>query len=141
MKGLTLVAVVALGAVGAPSAARADKFEDAHRRLTDLEERTRVLGADFREAPPADANAAERRVVDAELLFNLKNYSEAATILLDVIERYPNSRAYDDALVLLGQALYLNKDYKSARHYFEMAIKKNTGSRREQDALQKLVEI
>src|SRR5438034_1337774 len=120
MKGSSLVAAAVLGAVLVPAGARADKFEDAHRRLTDLEERTRALAADFHEAPPRDVNAADRRVVDAELLFNLKNYSEAATILLDVIERYPNSHAYDDALVLLGESLYLNKDYNAARHYFEM---------------------
>jgi tetratricopeptide (TPR) repeat protein len=141
MKGYGLVATAVLGAVLAPAAARADKFDDAHRSLTDLEERTRVLAADFREAPPKDANAAERRVVDAELLFTLKNYTEAATILLDVIERYPNSRSYDDALVLLGESLYLNRDYTASRSYFEMAVKKNTGSRKEQQALQRLVEI
>jgi hypothetical protein len=75
MKELPLVAAAVLGAVLAPSVARADKFEDANRRLTDLEERTRALAADFHEAQPKDANAAERRLVDAELLFNLKNYS------------------------------------------------------------------
>jgi hypothetical protein len=31
-------------------------------------------------------------VLDAELLFNLKNYREAATLLLDVVDKYPNSR-------------------------------------------------
>jgi TolA-binding protein len=136
-----LVAAAVLGAVAASAPARADKFEDAHRRLTDLEERTRSMAVDFKDAPPLDVNAADRRVVDAELLFNLHNFSEAATILLDVIERYPTSRAYDDALVLLGESLYLNKDYTAARHYFEMAVKKNTGSRKEQQALQRLVEI
>src|SRR4051812_12458051 len=114
MKGLGLVAAAVLGAVVAPRPARADKFDDAHRRLIDLEERTRVLASDFKEAPPQDPNAAERRVVDAELLFTLKNYSEAATILLDVIERFPNSHSYDDALVLLGESLY-HKDRKSTR--------------------------
>jgi tetratricopeptide (TPR) repeat protein len=141
MKGLGLVAVAVLGAVVAPRAARADKFDDAHRRLIDLEERTRVLASDFKDAPAQDPNAAERRVVDAELLFTLKNYQEAATILLDVIERFPNSHSYDDAIVLLGESLYQNRDYTAARSYFEMAVKKNTGSRKEQQALQRLVEI
>src|SRR5688572_29110226 len=111
MKGSGLVAAVVLGAMAAPATARADKFEDAHRRLTDLEERTRVLNAEFRDAPPPDPKAADRRVIDAELLFTLKNYYEASTILLDVIERYPNSRAFDDALILLGESLYQSKEY------------------------------
>jgi tetratricopeptide (TPR) repeat protein len=143
MKGLGLVAVAVLGAVVAPRSARADKFDDAHRRLIDLEERTRVLASEFKDAPPKDPNAAERRMVDAELLFTLKNYDEAATILLDVIERYPNSHSYDDAMVLLGESLYQSPrhDYTAARTYFEMAVQKNTGSRKEQQALQRLVEI
>ena len=140
MKRLLLVTAV-LGALGAPRFARADKFDDAHRRLVDLEERARVLASDFKEAPPPDPHAAERRLVDAELLFTLKNYVEAATILLDVIERFPNSPSYDDALVLLGESLYQNRDYMAARSYFEMAVKKNDGSRKEQQALQRLVEI
>jgi TolA-binding protein len=141
MKVLGLIAAAALGTVIAPGLARADKFEDANRRLVDLEERTRVLATEFKDAPPKDPNAAERRVVDAEVLFSLKNYVEAATILLDVIERYPNSHSYDDALVLLGESLYLNRDYVAARTYFETAVKKNSGSRKEQQALQRLVEI
>jgi tetratricopeptide (TPR) repeat protein len=124
-----------------PAVARADKYDDAHRRLADLEERARVLSAEFRDSPVPDANAGDRRVLDAELLFNLKNYNEAATICLDVIEKYPNSRAYDDAIVLLGESLYQDKNLASARHYFQQAIEKNTGSRKEQAALQRLVEI
>jgi tetratricopeptide (TPR) repeat protein len=84
---------------------------------------------------------AMRRVVDAEMLFKLKNYNEAATILLDVVEKYPNAQGYLDALVLLGQALLQEKDYNSARHYLQLAVQRNTGSRLEQQALQQLVEI
>lgn len=122
-------------------AARADQYSDAARHLTDLEERVRVMAAEFRDAPVYDPNIADRRVLDAEVLFTLKNYAEAATILLDVIEKYPNSRAYDDAIVLLGEALYQDRDLSSARRYFEQAIKKNSGSRREQAAIQRLIEI
>jgi TolA-binding protein len=133
--------VLALALAGAPSAAQADKYDDAHRRLSDLDARIQQLSSGFRDAPLPDPNAADRRVLDAELLYNLKNYSEAATLLIDVIEKYPSSRAYDDALVLLGESLYQDGEYQSARHYFLMAIQKNSGSRKEQTALQRLVEI
>ena len=83
----------------------------------------------------------DRRVLDAQVLFSLKNYEEAATILLDVVEKYPNSRAHDDALFLLGESLYQGRDVFSARRYFEQFVSKKTGSRQEQDALQRLVEI
>ena len=76
----------------AATAARAGEVEDANAKLTDLEERVRVIGNDFRAEATPDPDAAMRRVVDAEMLFKLKNYSEAATILLDVVEKYPGAQ-------------------------------------------------
>jgi len=118
----------------------AGDFEDASGKLTDLEDRVRTLSAEFKEAAP-DPSIVLRRVVDAEMLFKLKNYNEAATILLDVIEKYPGAQGYDDALVLLGESLFQDKDYNSARHYFEIEVGKSTGSRLEQKALERLIEI
>jgi TolA-binding protein len=119
----------------------AGEVEDAGGRLSDLEERTRAIAADFKGDAPADPNIALRRVVDAEMLFKLKNYNEAATVLLDVVEKYPNAPGYDDALVLLGESLFQDRDLNSARHYFTMAAKRHAGSRLEQRALQRLIEI
>lgn len=120
--------------------ALAGEIEDANARLTDLEERVRAIGADFKEAGP-DPSIVLRRVVDAEMLFKLKNYNEAATVLLDVVEKYPGAQGYDDALVLLGESLFQDKDYNSARYYFEIEVRGNSGSRLEQRALERLIEI
>jgi tetratricopeptide (TPR) repeat protein len=119
----------------------AGELEDANAKLGDLEERVRATSADFRDSSAPDPAVAMRRVLDAEMLFKLKNYNEAATILLDVVEKYPDAQGGDDALVLLGESLFQEKDYNSARHYLEIAVKKNSGSRLEQRALQRLVEV
>lgn len=137
-RGLALTLVLA-GAFPA-RALVAGEFEDANAKLTELEERVRTISAEFREAA-ADPSMVLRRVVDAEMLFKLKNYNEAATILLDVVEKYPGAQGYDDALVLLGESLFQDKDYNSARHYLEIVVRKNTGSRLEQKALERLIEI
>ena len=121
--------------------ALAGELEDANAKLGDLEERVRATSADFTDSSAPDPAVAMRRVVDAEMLFKLKNYNEAATILLDVVEKYPNAQGADDALVLLGESLFQEKDYNSARHYLEIAVKKNSGSRVEQKALQRLIEV
>ena len=120
---------------------QAGEVEDANGRLVDLEERVRVLSSEFRDTPVADPNLADRRVLDAELLFNLKNYREAATVLLDVVDKYPNSHAYDDAIFLLAESRFQDKDLNSARRYFRQAIQKRTGSSQEQNALGRLIEI
>ena len=134
-----LAALLPLGFVA--SQAQAGEVEEANGRLIDLQERVRVLSSEFRDTPVADPTQADRRVLDAELLFNLKNYREAATVLLDVVDKYPQSHAYDDAIFLLGESLFQDKDLNSARRYFRQAIQKHTGSAQEQNALERLIEI
>jgi tetratricopeptide (TPR) repeat protein len=137
-----LAAAVALGALATTGrAARADEVDDSVRKLIDLDQRVHLMSLEFKEAPPPPPDAADRRVLDAQVQLSVKNYEEAATIALDVVEKYPNSRAYDDAVVLLGEALFQAHDYYSARHYLVEAIAKKTGSKPEQQALQRLVEI
>jgi tetratricopeptide (TPR) repeat protein/archaellum component FlaC len=137
-----LVAALALGAVGLSSSrAHADEVDDYVKRLIELDQRVRDMGQQFKETPPPAPDAADRRVVDAQVQLSVKNYDEAATIALDVVEKYPNSRAYADALYLLGEALFQAHDFYSARHYLQEAVAKNTGSKPEQMALQRLVEV
>jgi TolA-binding protein len=125
----------------AASLVHADEIDDYTRKLIDLDQRVREMSAELRDSAPAAPNAADRRVLDAQVLFSLKNYEEAATILLDVVERYPNSQAYDDAVYLLGESLFQARDYFPSREYFELTLKKLANSKREQQALGRLVEI
>ncbi len=137
-----LVAALTLGAVGLfGSRARADEVDDYVKKLIDLDLRVHTMALEFRETPPPTPDAADRRVLDAQVQLSIKNYDEAATMALDVVEKYPNSRAYDDALFLLGEALFQARDFYSARHYLVEAVAKNTGSKSEQQALQRLVEV
>ncbi|HEY7372349.1 MAG TPA: tetratricopeptide repeat protein [Polyangia bacterium] len=136
-----LAAAVALVGIGFAASARADDVDDTLKKLIDLDQRVHVMSLELRDAPPPPPDIADRRVLDAQVLYSLKNYEEAATILLDVVEKYPNSRAHDDALVLLGESLFQARDFYSARHYLQEAVAKNTGSKQEQQALQRLVEI
>jgi tetratricopeptide (TPR) repeat protein len=137
-----LIAALTLGAVGLTgSRARADEVDDYVKKLIDLDQRVHLMALEFKETPPPAPDAADRRVLDAQVQLSVKNYDEAATMALDVVEKYPNSRAYDDALFLLGEALFQARDFYSARHYLQEAVAKNTGSKPEQLALQRLVEV
>jgi tetratricopeptide (TPR) repeat protein len=141
-QGQVLVAALTLGAVGlSGSRARADEVDDYIKKLIDLDQRVHLMTLEFKDSPAPAPDAADRRVLDAQVQLSVKNYDEAATMALDVVEKYPNSRAYDDALVLLGEALFQARDYYSARHYLIEAVSKNTGSKSEQQALQRLVEV
>lgn len=146
-QGTVKVVGLGLGVMGLLSVgplcrvARADEVEQWAARLIDMEQRAGSMIYELKDAPPPSPDLADRRVIDAQVLFNLKNYEEAATILLDVVDKYPGTRAYDDAIYLLGESLYEAHDFHSARAYLEKAVAKNTGSKAEMHALQRLVEI
>src|SRR5215471_19250542 len=141
-KSRLFAAAIAFGGMSlAAAGARADDVDETLKKLIELDQRVHVLALELRDAPPPPPDIADRRVLDAQVLYSLKNYEEAATILLDVVEKYPGSRAHDDALVLLGESLFQARDFYSARHYLQEAVAKNTGSKSEQQALQRLVEI
>ena len=143
-QGMVKIAGLSLGVVGmlaAPRSARADDIDQWASKLIDMEQRAGSMIYELKDAPAPSPDLADRRVIDAQVLFNLKNYEEAATILLDVVDKYPGTRAYDDAVYLLGEALYQAHDFHTARSFLEKAIAKNTGSKVETHALQRLVEI
>src|SRR5262245_66478819 len=112
-----LAAAFALGGIGLAGSVRADEVDDTLKKLIEIDQKGHVMAMELREAPPPPPDIADRRVLDAQVLYTLKNYEEAATILLDVVEKYPGSRAHDDALVLLGESLFQARDFYSARHY------------------------
>src|SRR5262245_34053594 len=126
-KGQVKRAALVLGAIGfwAPPAA-ADDVDDYTRKLMDLDQRVHQLAMDLPQTQTPPPDAADRRVLEAQVLYSLKNYEEAATILLDVVEKYPNTRAYDDAMLLLGESLFQAHDFHTARGYLEKAVAKNT---------------
>src|SRR3954466_13839696 len=136
-----LCATIGAMALGRATA-RADEVDDYTRKLIDLDQQVRAMQADFKEAAPPPPDVADRRVLDAQVLFSLKNYEEAATILLDVVEKYPNSRAYDDAIFLLGESLFQARDFYSSRQYFtQFAARPSAATGKGgQQALQRLIE-
>ena len=63
---VTLAGLV-LGAMGLYSlAAHADEVDDYTRKLIDLDQKVRVMGQEFKEAPTPSADIADRRVLDAQ---------------------------------------------------------------------------
>ena len=144
LAGRLRLCALLLGALGASLPARpaaADRLTDAHRQLADLEQRAQTLTSGFRESHAPDPNAPTRRMVEAEKLYKLGNYELAATLCLDVIEQYPQSRSYDDALYLMGEALYKSRDFLSAKRYFQQAADRLQRARKGQVASQRLIEI
>ena len=113
----------------------------ATQELMTLESRLKALSAEFRPEAEKPGDVAQRRMIDAQQWFELKNYRDAATVLMDVVDNHKDTRNYPEALFLLGECLYLSGEMQAARPYFQEAARQPQPQARTQSILQRLVEI
>ena len=135
---LALVPLSGGRAGAAPSLS--DDLEIMAQRMIDLEAQVRELDITLKSETP-NSETVERRIIDGQVLYELKNYEAASIILLDVVDRHPNDRGWPEALFFLADSLYLKRDFLSARRYFEKAVALGPGSRHYGDSLQRLIEL
>lgn len=142
-----LVAVVSFAAlvVTAVAGPASAQLEGIQRALTRLETDVDLLIRNpVRKKQLRSDTFVEERLTDGELFFRLKDYLRASIIFTDIVEHYPNHRAYPDAVFLLGESLFFASDYYGARTRFSQVI--DRASRADfrpfvQRALGRLIEI
>ncbi|MBI5608277.1 MAG: tetratricopeptide repeat protein [Deltaproteobacteria bacterium] len=84
----------------------------------------------------------DRRYVDATLAYERGNLPTASVLLVDLVgnAEFQLSRDYTDALYMLGDSLYRQRNFGGARRYLEKVL--NTpGTKWYQNALAELVDI
>ncbi|MFO0663107.1 MAG: tetratricopeptide repeat protein [Polyangiaceae bacterium] len=120
----TLGLLIAILLTAVPSVA----FADAEANIVNA--RSDFSFAD-REAPSVEAAVArakaqrptsEQRIANGELLFRMKDYQRAVVVLSEVIEEFPNTPAYPDALWLRGETYYASKEYLAARRDYKALV-------------------
>src|SRR5262249_11428506 len=91
---------------------------------------------------PKGNDVPTRRTIDAELNFGLGDYEDAAIVLYDVVERYPNHKVHDEALYYLSESLFMKGDYLASRTSFTKLVNElGTRSHYYQQSLERLIEI
>jgi tetratricopeptide (TPR) repeat protein len=137
----TLLALMAGSSLLLAAPAQADEIDALGGKVTELDARIYELQNNLK--PPADPGPeiADRRLIDAQVLYELKNYEAASIILFDVVEKYPNSPAYPEALFYLADSLYLKRDFLSSRRFFEKIVEVGPSNPRYQESLQRLIEL
>src|SRR5258706_1861602 len=136
MKRIVLALVFAAG-----GAARADEVDALGGKVMELDTKVHELDVQLKPPPEPGPEIAERRLIDAQVLYELKNYEASSIILFDVVEKYPSSSAYPQALFYLADSLYLKRDYLSSRRFFEKIVEVGPSNRRYQESLQRLIEL
>lgn len=120
--GPSLTAAALALTVGA-GVARADAIDKAANKLSNLEgdagQLTTGLSA---QRPQVAGDHDERRLVEAQVAYGMKNYTDASILLYDTVEKRPGNRVYRDALFILADSLFHKGDHLSSRTYFRKLL-------------------
>src|SRR5688500_12567374 len=104
--------------LAAPAAAQ--NLDAVARRLATLETQANDLERLVRPPvgpPQGDPEAIERRLIQAQVAYGVGRFADAALLLYDIVEKYPSSRSYPEALFYLADSLFGKGDNQLARDY------------------------
>ncbi|MBX3209894.1 MAG: tetratricopeptide repeat protein [Labilithrix sp.] len=71
----------------------------------------------------------EQRLTNGELLFRTKDYARATVVFSEILEEFPDTPSYVDALWLRGETFYAQKEYLSARRDYRQIVDRGSEPR------------
>jgi tetratricopeptide (TPR) repeat protein len=77
----------------------------------------------------AEQQSAEQRLANGELLYRTKDYGRAIVVLSEILEEFPDTPSYPDALWLRGETYYAAHDYLAARRDYRALVDRGTEPR------------
>jgi len=72
---------------------------------------------------------AEQRLANGELLYRTKDYARAGVVFSEILEEFPNTPNYPDALWLRGETYYASREYLSARRDYRQIVERGNEAR------------
>jgi tetratricopeptide (TPR) repeat protein len=124
-------ATASLLTILASTSAWADPDEHARSAGAELVNVDREIGTVQAavEKAKGEQMSVEERLANGELLYRTKDYPRAANVFSEILEKYPNTPSYPDALWLRGETYYASHEYLSARRDYRAIIDKATDPR------------
>lgn len=107
-----------------PLPGRGDAPADAEREQGALDERLRFVEQEYGRKDESAAARARRKFSEGEVQFLLGDWSHAAILLYDAVDEpeFRGSGEYPNALYYLGESLWQQRDYPTARSYFKQVL-------------------
>ena len=121
---LASVAVLLAAMGGARPAFAADPDGDANRaqtEVTTVDRESATIQAAIEKAK-AQRYTVEQRLTNGELLYRTKDYPRAVVVFSEILEEFPDTPSYPDALWLRGETFYAQKEYLSARRDYRALV-------------------
>jgi tetratricopeptide (TPR) repeat protein len=136
--------VALLGALAVPAAARADVLDKIQKRVLVLDSEASDLERSIK--PPSEMQTtddiARRRLVEAQVAYGMGSYADASILLYDVVERFPQSPSWKEAVFYLADSLFMKGDNLTARDYFrKVVLEFGEGDPNYPKALERLLEL
>lgn len=127
-----------------PSTVQGDTRSELNQLNTQLQRQTTrigILGQSLRRINPSGRVSLSKRLSDGQVNFLLKDYLRASILLLDAAEnpRYKGRSKWYDAVYILAESLYRNRNYQGAIKYYRVLTQR--GQKHSQKALVRLMEI
>ncbi|HVJ88227.1 MAG TPA: tetratricopeptide repeat protein [Labilithrix sp.] len=72
---------------------------------------------------------AEERLANGELLYRTNDYARASVVFSEIIEEFPDTPSFVDAVWLRGETFYAEKEYLSARRDFRLIVSRGSEPR------------
>ncbi len=111
-------------ALAMPLPARGDAAADAERELRALDQRLHFVELEYARKDESAGTRARRKFSEGEVQFLLRDWSHAAILLYDAVDEpeFRGSGEYPNALYYLGESLWQQGDYSTARTYFRQIL-------------------
>lgn len=81
------------------------------------------------ERSKAQRLSPEQRLANGEILFRSKDYQRATVVFGEILEEYPDTASFPDALWLRGETFYAAKEYLSARRDYRLVVQRGSEPR------------
>jgi tetratricopeptide (TPR) repeat protein len=131
LRNLTSLAIVLATLGGARPSLAADANADATRaqtEVTSVDRDSAGVQAAIEKAK-AQRYTVEQRLTNGELLYRTKDYARAVVVFSEILEEFPDTPSYPDALWLRGETFYAQKEYLSARRDYRAVVDRYTEPR------------
>ena len=145
--GRALGGALGLVALSLASLARAESSDEdyalAQRSLSAVAHEAPTVQIEVEKARGARMTV-EQRLANGEILFRTKDYGRAGVLLSEIIEEFPDTPSYPDALFLRGETYFSSHEYLSARRDFRQLVQRGAEPRFQSylgKALARLVDV
>jgi tetratricopeptide (TPR) repeat protein len=105
-----------------------DVVSSAQRQLLNVSGEMASVAAAIDQSK-SDRTSPEERLANGELLYRTNDFHRAVVVLSEIIEEFPNTPSYPDALWLRGETYYAAHDYLAARRDYRILVDRGSEPR------------